>query len=102
MPKVPNRVRWMWDEEGSVGRIGLRWQAGTDTPPDHVRGHIGSAAVPWKRNRGYAKVRLGADIGGGLRAGEAVNPRFGSEPKLLLSSTWRRCQHRQPTCGKTG
>jgi hypothetical protein len=34
----------MWDEEGSASRIGLRWQAGTDTPPDYILGHIG---LPW-------------------------------------------------------
>jgi hypothetical protein len=134
--------RRRYDSEGAqprtldVGRGGLRqpYRAA-------LAGRYGHAArlhprpyrlalVPWKPNRGYAKVRLGADIGGGPgvglgaagahhgrgkvasqrvseanggpRAGEVINPRFGSGPKLLFSSAWRRCQHRQPTCGKTG
>jgi predicted acetyltransferase len=111
IPKLPNRVRWMWDDAGFAGRIGLRWQAGTDALPDYVLGHIGYAVVPWKRCRGYAtralalmlaearevglrRLEITTDSGnvasqrviqanGGRLAGEVVNPRFGPEPKLL-------------------
>jgi predicted acetyltransferase len=57
VPRLPNRVRWMWDGE-FAGQIGLRWQAGTDALPEHVLGHIGFAVVPWKRRRGYATQAL--------------------------------------------
>ncbi len=56
-PKLPSRVRWMWDGE-FVGQIGLRWQPGTDALPPHVLGHIGYAVVPWKRRRGHATEAL--------------------------------------------
>jgi predicted acetyltransferase len=110
IPKLPNRVRWMWDG-GFAGHIGLRWQAGTDALPDHVLGHIGYTVVPWKRGRGYATRALGLMLGearqvglgcvrittdsdniasrrvieanGGRLAGEFLNPRFGLAPKLL-------------------
>ena len=57
VPKLPDRLRWMWDGE-LVGHIGLRWQPGTDALPAHVLGHIGYAVVPWKRRRGYATEGL--------------------------------------------
>lgn len=57
IPKLPSRVRWMWDGE-FCGQIGLRWQPGTDELPAHVLGHIGYAVVPWKRRRGYATEAL--------------------------------------------
>ena len=109
VPKLPNRVRWMWDGE-FAGHIGLRWQAGTDALPSHVLGHIGFAVVPWKRRRGYAtealammlpvarevglkRVEITTDpdntasrrvieANGGRRVGQFINPRFGTEPKL--------------------
>jgi predicted acetyltransferase len=109
VPKLPNRVRWMWDGE-FAGHIGLRWQAGTDALPDYVLGHIGFAVVPWKRRRGYATQALASmlpvarELGltrldittdidnmasqraikanGGRLMGQFRNPRFGSEPKL--------------------
>jgi predicted acetyltransferase len=108
-PKLPNRVRWMWDG-AFAGHIGLRWQPGTDALPDHVLGHIGFAVVPWKRRRGYAtralalmlpvarevglkRVEITTDpdnpasqrviaANGGRCIGEFVNPRFGARPKL--------------------
>lgn len=111
IPKLPNRVRWIWDDDGFAGQIGLRWQAGTDALPDYVLGHIGYAVVPWKRGRGYATRALGLmlvearEVGlrrveittdrdnrasrrviegnVGRLAGEIVKPRFGPEPKLL-------------------
>lgn len=109
IPKLPNRVRWLWDGE-FAGQIGLRWQSGTDALPDHVLGHIGFAVVPWKRRRGYATEALARmlpvarDVGlkrveittdmtntasqrvieanGGRLAGKFVTLRFGSEPRL--------------------
>ena len=57
IPKLPSRVRWVWDGE-FCGQIGLRWQPGTDDLPSHVLGHIGYAVVPWKRRRGYATEAL--------------------------------------------
>jgi predicted acetyltransferase len=57
IPKLPSRVRWMWDGE-FAGQIGLRWQPGTDTLPSHVLGHFGYAVVPWKRRRAYATEAL--------------------------------------------
>jgi predicted acetyltransferase len=57
IPKLPSRVRWMWDGE-FAGQIGLRWQPGTDALPSHVLGHFGYAVVPWKRRRGYATEAL--------------------------------------------
>jgi predicted acetyltransferase len=109
IPKLPNRVRWMWDG-AFAGHIGLRWQSGTDALPDYVLGHIGFAVVPWKRRRGYATqalalmLPLAREVGlrsveittdtdntasqrvieanGGRLVGEFRNPRFGPKPKL--------------------
>ena len=66
IPRLPNRVRWMWDG-AFTGHIGLRWQPGTDALPDHVLGHIGFAVVPWKRRRGYASQALAHDAADGAR-----------------------------------
>lgn len=57
IPKLPSRVRWLWDGE-FCGQIGLRWQPGTDALPSYVLGHVGYAVVPWKRRRGYATAAL--------------------------------------------
>jgi predicted acetyltransferase len=110
VPKLPNRVRWIWDGE-LAGRISLRWQPGTDALPDHVLGHIGFAVVPWKRRRGHAtealrqllpeartvglsRVEVTADVANiasrrvieannGRLIREFVNMRHGPEPKVL-------------------
>jgi predicted acetyltransferase len=55
--RLPGFNRWMWDGEFS-GRIGFRWQPGTEDLPPHCLGHIGYTVVPWKRGRGYATRAL--------------------------------------------
>ncbi len=56
--RLPNLRRWMWDEEGFAGSIGLRWTADGSPLPPHVLGHIGYAVVPWKQRRGHATRAL--------------------------------------------
>jgi predicted acetyltransferase len=56
--RLPNLRRWMWDEDGFSGSIGLRWTADGTPLPSHVLGHIGYAVVPWKQRRGYATRAL--------------------------------------------
>jgi predicted acetyltransferase len=57
VPRLPSREFWIVD--GSFcGRIGLRFQPGTEALPPHALGHIGYAVVPWKRGRGYATEAL--------------------------------------------
>jgi predicted acetyltransferase len=109
IPKLPSRLRWMWDGE-FCGQIGLRWQPGTDALPSYVLGHLGYAVVPWKRGRGYAtealrqmlalardvglgSVEVTTDVGnaassrviernGGRFVEEFVEPHYGEEPRL--------------------
>lgn len=70
VPRLPGYVRWMWDDE-FCGRIGFRWQRGTETLPPTCLGHIGYTVVPWKRGLGYATralaVILDEATGEGLR-----------------------------------
>jgi predicted acetyltransferase len=58
-PRLPGRVRWMWDDEGFVGSINLRWVKGSTTLPPHVLGHIGYSVAAWKQRRGHATRALG-------------------------------------------
>jgi predicted acetyltransferase len=57
VPRLPGYIRWMWDGE-FCGRIGLRWQPGTEALPPYCLGHIGYTVVPWKQRRGYATRAL--------------------------------------------
>jgi predicted acetyltransferase len=57
-PRLPGLTRWMWDAEGFVGSIGLRWARGGAPLPPHVLGHIGYSVVPWKRRQGHATQAL--------------------------------------------
>lgn len=58
VPRLPSLTRWLWDDEGFAGSIGLRWPADRGALPAHVLGHIGYAVVPWKQRRGYATRAL--------------------------------------------
>jgi predicted acetyltransferase len=55
--RLPGYERWMWDGE-FCGRIGFRWDPGTEALPPTCLGHIGYSVVPWKRGRGYATQAL--------------------------------------------
>ena len=57
VPRLPGYNRWLWDGE-FCGRIGFRWQPGTEALPPHCLGHIGYAVVAWKQRRGYATRAL--------------------------------------------
>jgi predicted acetyltransferase len=57
--RLPGFNRWIWDGE-FCGRIGFRWQPGTEALPPYCLGHIGYTIVPWKRRLGYATRALGA------------------------------------------
>jgi predicted acetyltransferase len=57
VPRLPGYNRWLWDGE-FCGRIGIRWQPGTEALPPHCLGHIGYTVVPWKQRRGYATRAL--------------------------------------------
>lgn len=57
VPRLPGRVRWLWDG-AFAGTIGLRWRPGTTDLPPTCLGHIGYSVVPWRRRRGYATEAL--------------------------------------------
>ena len=57
VPRLPGFQMWIWDGE-FCGRIGARWQPGTEALPPHCLGHVGYSVVPWKRRLGYATAAL--------------------------------------------
>lgn len=59
VPRLPSHSMWVW-QDGFCGRVGFRWQPGTEDLPPHVSGHIGYAIVPWRRNEGHATAALRA------------------------------------------
>lgn len=58
VPRLPGLTRWIWDDDGFCGGVGMRWTPGsTDLPPTCL-GHVGYSVVPWKQRRGYATRAL--------------------------------------------
>ncbi|MCO4054007.1 MAG: GNAT family N-acetyltransferase [Bosea sp.] len=108
-PRLPMKMRWMWDGD-FCGAVNLRWQKGTDALPPYVAGHVGYTVVPWKRRMGHATAALGLilcearSVGlgkveitthpdneasrriieghGGRFVEEFVNPHYGDRPQL--------------------
>jgi predicted acetyltransferase len=57
VPRLPAHDFWISDGE-FCGRIGFRFQRGTEELPNAIYGHIGYTIVPWKQRRGYATQAL--------------------------------------------
>jgi len=57
VPRLPAHDFWISDGE-FCGRIGFRFQPGTEELPSTTYGHIGYSIVPWKQRRGYATQAL--------------------------------------------
>jgi predicted acetyltransferase len=55
--RLPAHDFWISDGE-FCGRIGFRFQRGTEDLPTAIYGHIGYTIVPWKQRRGYATQAL--------------------------------------------
>jgi len=57
VPRLPAHDFWISDGD-FCGRIGFRFQRGTESLPNTAFGHIGYTIVPWKQRRGYATQAL--------------------------------------------
>ena len=57
VPRLPAHDFWISDGE-FCGRIGFRFQRGTEELPPSAYGHIGYTIVPWKQRRGYGTQAL--------------------------------------------
>jgi predicted acetyltransferase len=57
VPRLPAHDFWISDGD-FCGRIGFRFQRGTEDMPSTIYGHIGYTIVPWKQRRGYATQAL--------------------------------------------
>lgn len=57
VPKLPGRIRWIWDGE-FAGAINMRWMPDNAPLPPHVLGHVGYSVVPWKQGHRYARKAL--------------------------------------------
>ena len=55
--RLPAHDFWISDGE-FCGRIGFRFQPGTEELPPSAMGHVGYTIVPWKQGRGYATEAL--------------------------------------------
>jgi predicted acetyltransferase len=57
VPRLPARIRWIWDGD-FCGQTNLRWMPDGAPLPPHILGHVGYAVVPWKQGHGIAKRAL--------------------------------------------
>ena len=55
--RLPAHDFWISDGE-FCGRIGFRFEPGTEYLPPTAMGHVGYTVVPWKQGRGYATEAL--------------------------------------------
>ncbi|WP_210493683.1 GNAT family N-acetyltransferase [Microvirga antarctica] len=55
--RLPAHDFWISDGD-FCGRIGFRYQPGTEDLPPSAMGHVGYTIVPWKQRRGYATQAL--------------------------------------------
>ena len=76
VPRLPAHDFWISDGD-FCGRIGFRFQRGTEDMPSTIYGHIGYTIVPWKQRRGYATqaLRMTRERSSSTPSKSAVSPR---------------------------